>query len=601
MVATELVAGSVFAGYVIERRLGAGGMGTVYLARHRALDMPVALKLMTPMVTGTAGSAQFRREAQLVANLQHPNIVDVKDFGDADGTLWMAMQYVPGGDLADLIEDHPHGIDPGRAVRMVAAVADALDYAHANQVIHRDVKPANIFRTTGTAGADWILIGDFGIARSLATEETRTATGHWAFSQPYAPPEQCVGRTVGPPADVHALAVTLYQLTTGHLPHEIPIPATDPALPGTLGQVLAKATAWQPADRHPSCGEMATAAAHALREPNHPDPSGGTAAAAPAVSADVSPASAPGPSSAAKSVGAQRPNAVGRLDERLADDDATVVSAEPPAADTAGAGDTGAAGHADSDIAYLPQPNVAGQQLNSAALPRPSNGGLSAAERAEAEEAGAAARAGNGAADATRTRINDETADSGDWSRDGEADIEHPGPGTGSTIGRSGRSSWGRAVVIGVVGAVAGAAVIAGVVHWNSGSEARPGVTSPPPSITARCMYVATVAVGPGLHAVVPATGDGGRRCLLSTKDAAQGPLTGVKTLQAALRACYSAEIKDAEGVFGADTKRAVLGAQERHAVTRDGVFGPQTSAVMTWPVSGDDGSTRSPCRAIGM
>ncbi|MFF0635760.1 protein kinase [Nocardia sp. NPDC004151] len=105
-----------------------------------------------------------------------------------------------------------------------------------------------------------VLIGDFGLARSLAAEETRTATGRWAFSQPYAPPEQCAGRTVGPPADVHALAVTLHQLTTGHLPREIPIPATDPSLPGLLGVVLAKATAWQPADRYPGCGAQTSAA-----------------------------------------------------------------------------------------------------------------------------------------------------------------------------------------------------------------------------------------------------------------------------------------------------------------------------------------------------
>ncbi|WP_051178322.1 serine/threonine-protein kinase [Nocardia concava] len=275
MVATELVAGSVFAGYVIERRLGAGGMGTVYLAKHPGLEMSVALKVLKPVVADSAGTAQFRREAQLVANLQHPNVVDIKDFGEEGGTLWMAMQYVPGGDLVSLIEENPCGIDPDRAVRMVAAVADALDYAHANQVVHRDVKPANIFRTTGTGGADWVLIGDFGIARSLAADETLTATGRWAFSQPYAPPEQQVGRPAGPRADVHALAVTLYQLVTGELPGELPVPVKDSRLPGKLGAVLAKATAWNPAERHASCGELAASAARALHARRWRDRSAG--------------------------------------------------------------------------------------------------------------------------------------------------------------------------------------------------------------------------------------------------------------------------------------------------------------------------------------
>lgn len=524
MDATELAGGSVFAGYVIERRLGAGGMGTVYLARHRALDMPVALKLLTPRVTGTAGTAQFRREAQLVANLQHPNIVDVKDFGDADGTLWMAMQYVPGGDLADLIEANPYGIDPDRAVRMVADVADALDYAHANQVIHRDVKPANIFRTTGTASADWVLIGDFGIARSLAGEETRTATGRWAFSQPYAPPEQCAGRTVGPPADVHALAVTLYQLITGHLPREIPIPATDPSLSGLLGVVLAKATAWQPADRYSGCGALAAAAKAALCLHN-----------------------------------SDRPPSPTFSDVRYADvlDTAPTESSprlpeSPPARPLA------------ADMARL-----------------------LAAASAETVDA--------------RTRVSDAADDDPDGPWDGEGEPASPEASRSAVADGSRRSAWWRIAVTGLVGAAVGAAVIAGVLHWNSDSDARPAATTPSAPITARCLYTATVPLVPDSPAIVPATADGGRRCVLSTKDAAQGPLAGVKTLQAALRVCYRAEINDAEGVYGPDTKRAVLAAQEHHAVTEDGVFGPQTSAAMTWPVTGGNGTPQPPCRTVGI
>ncbi|BEK97149.1 serine/threonine-protein kinase [Nocardia seriolae] len=481
MGATELVAGAVFAGYVIERRLGAGGMGTVYLARHPELEMPVALKVLEPVVADAAGAAQFRREAQLVANLQHPNIVDIKGFGDDHGVLWMAMRYVPGGDLADLIDENPCGIDPARAVRMVAAVADALDYAHANQVVHRDVKPANIFRTTGTGGADWVLIGDFGIARSLAAGETQTASGRWAFSQPYAPPEQRVGRPAGPRADVHALAVTLYQLVTGELPSELPIPERDSRLPGTLGAVLAKATAWNPADRQASCGELAAAAALALHR-----------------------------------------------------------------------------------TARRGIPAVLARR---------------AAERRHRAATEAWRQLGLG------ERLPTAPEDKGT-------------PADGSVRPRGTRR---RTVTIAAVTAavVVGAAVIVVVLQWNSAPARVAAGSAPSAPISARCVYTATVPVAPGLHAVVPVTGDGGRRCLLSGKDAAQGPLEGVKTLQSALRTCYSVEIADVDGIFGADTKRAVLTVQERHAITRDGVFGPQTSAAMNWPVYNDDNVIQPPCRTV--
>ncbi|WP_433591002.1 protein kinase domain-containing protein [Nocardia sp. CA-145437] len=595
MDATELAAGSVFAGYVIERRLGAGGMGTVYLARHRALDMPVALKLLTPMKTGTAGTAQFRREAQLVANLQHPNIVDVKDFGDADGTLWMAMQYVPGGDLADLIEANPFGIDPDRAVRMVADVAAALDYAHAHQVVHRDVKPANIFRTTGTAGADWVLIGDFGIARSLAAEETQTATGRWAFSQPYAPPEQCAGRTVGPPADVHALAVTLYQLTTGHLPREIPIPATDPSLPGLLGVVLAKATAWQPADRYPGCGALAAAAEAALRLRDS-DPLSRPAIPAPLVRSAVLD-TAPTESSPVRPESPPAQSLDADMARLLAADSAQTVDAStagPPEADPIGRRGPNAAGpHGENGAG----PSVVGTDAPVDADP------LRHADPSAARARGSVARSTDDAeADPTRTRVSDSADEGVDPLWDDEP--EHPG-GFGSS-GRGGpdeprRSAWWRIAVTAAVGAVAGAAVIAGVLHGNSGSDGSTSAATTPPPITARCLNSAPVPVAPGLHVIVPATADGGRRCILSTKDAAQGPLTGVQTLQAALRACYSAVINDTEGVFGPDTKRAVLAAQDRHAVTKDGVFGPQTSAAMTWPVTAGDGTPQPPCRTVGI
>ncbi|MGW4356774.1 peptidoglycan-binding domain-containing protein, partial [Nocardia sp. NPDC004582] len=163
------------------------------------------------------------------------------------------------------------------------------------------------------------------------------------------------------------------------------------------------------------------------------------------------------------------------------------------------------------------------------------------------------------------------------------------------------RSAWWRIAAVGAVGAVLGAAVIAGVLRWDSGSQARPESTAPSAPITARCQYTVTVAQTADRPVIVPATADGGRRCVLSTKDAAQGPLAGVTTLQAALRVCYRAEINDPEGIYGPDTQRAVLAAQDRHTITKDGVFGPQTSAAMTWPTTAADGTLQPPCRTVGI
>ncbi|MFC9894512.1 serine/threonine-protein kinase [Nocardia sp. NPDC127579] len=264
MCANELPSGSIFAGYLIERRLGTGGMGTVYLAEDPEVSMKVALKVMRDPRSRPVYAAQFRREAELAANLQHPNIVDVKGFGDEGGVLWLAMQYVPGGDLAGLIEANPDGVEPQRAVRLIAEAAKALDHAHRNRVIHRDVKPANIFLAADHGDAEWVLVGDFGIARSTETDSTRTMTGYWAYTAPYAPPEQRAGLPVDYSADVHALGVTLYELLTGRQPSALPGTDTDRVSPA-MREVIAKATAADPADRYASCGELATAAAATLR------------------------------------------------------------------------------------------------------------------------------------------------------------------------------------------------------------------------------------------------------------------------------------------------------------------------------------------------
>ncbi|QLY27983.1 protein kinase [Nocardia huaxiensis] len=266
-----LVPGTRFAGYRIEGLLGTGGMGTVYRARHPTLSVPVALKVLRPGRDRRDDHALFRREARLAAQLDHPNIVAVRDFGEEDGIPWMAMQFVRGRDAAALLRTSPGGLDPARAVHIVSEAAKALDHAHENQVIHRDIKPANIFLAEGDNGLDRVLVGDFGIARSIATAETLTRTGFRAYSEPYAPPEQRLGLPVDARADVHALGVTLHELLTGHLPGVTPAPAAH-RLTAPMRAVTARATAAEPGERYASCGELAAAARAALHESPRPRP-----------------------------------------------------------------------------------------------------------------------------------------------------------------------------------------------------------------------------------------------------------------------------------------------------------------------------------------
>ncbi|MGK8463682.1 serine/threonine-protein kinase [Nocardia cyriacigeorgica] len=155
--------GSVFAGYQIERRLGRGGMGSVYLAKHPRLPRRTALKLLNPdLFDDKETRARFEREADLAAQLDHPNIVTVYDRGAEDGQLWISMQYIDGVDAASL---DPNTLPVLRAVQIIADTAQALDFAHSMGVLHRDVKPANILLSTAHTGPERVYLTDFGIAR----------------------------------------------------------------------------------------------------------------------------------------------------------------------------------------------------------------------------------------------------------------------------------------------------------------------------------------------------------------------------------------------------------------------------------------------------
>ncbi len=164
-----LAAGQTFAGYTIVRLLGAGGMGEVYLAEHPRLPRRDALKVLPADVCADSEYRQrFNREADLAATLWHPHIIGVHDRGDVDGQIWISMDYVDGTDAGELLrERYPKGMPKEEVLDIVTSVADALDYAHQQGLLHRDVKPANIMLTDPAAGEQRILLGDFGIARRV--------------------------------------------------------------------------------------------------------------------------------------------------------------------------------------------------------------------------------------------------------------------------------------------------------------------------------------------------------------------------------------------------------------------------------------------------
>ncbi|WP_425295605.1 serine/threonine-protein kinase [Nocardia abscessus] len=194
-----LSTGEVFAGYTIERLLGRGGMGSVYLARHPRLPRLTAMKLLNPeLFDDKEIRARFVREADLVARLDHPNIVTVFDRGVEGDRLWICMRYIDGTDAAAL---DAWTLPPQRAVQIVAATAEALDFAHSRGVLHRDVKPANILLERVEGAAERVFLTDFGIARLRDDAEGLTQTGTFTATLAYAAPEQLSGAPLDNRAD----------------------------------------------------------------------------------------------------------------------------------------------------------------------------------------------------------------------------------------------------------------------------------------------------------------------------------------------------------------------------------------------------------------
>ena len=256
--------------YHILEKLGEGGMATVYKAYDTRLERHVALKVITP----SRGHSEkflrrFDREAKILAKLSHPNIVGVIDSGEENGLPFLVLEYIPGGTLKQKLSGEP--IPWREAARILLPIAQALEYAHQQGIIHRDVKPSNILLTE----SDVPMLSDFGIAKMLEADETLelTGTGVGVGTPDYMAPEQGLGRKVDQRADIYSLGIIYYEMLTGRKPYQADTPlavmmkqANEPLpnprqyvldLPSDVEAVLSKSLAKEPRYRFQEMGEFA--------------------------------------------------------------------------------------------------------------------------------------------------------------------------------------------------------------------------------------------------------------------------------------------------------------------------------------------------------
>ena len=285
--------------YALERELGRGGMATVFLAQDLKHKRPVALKVLQPELAASLGAERFHREIEIAARLQHPHILTVLDSGEAAGQLWFTMPYVDGQSLRERLH-REHQLPVDDALRITREAASALDYAHEQGVVHRDVKPENILLTRRGD----VLVADFGIARALgaAGTDALTQTGMAVGTPAYMSPEQAAGGPVDGRTDLYSLGCVLYEMLAGEAPYtgptaqailakrfSDPVPSVRrvrPTVPETVDQAMQRALAMVPADRFRTGIEFARAL----------EPTVVTPAATPTV---TTPAPAPVPAAAA--------------------------------------------------------------------------------------------------------------------------------------------------------------------------------------------------------------------------------------------------------------------------------------------------------------
>ncbi len=201
-------------GYRILRKIRQGGMSTVYLAIQKSVDREVAIKVMSPTLSNAPSfGSRFYREAKIVGQLSHPNIVSIYDVGSHKQYNYIAMDYLPGMPLQDRLEQ---GISPQEAIKITRELAAALDYAHSRGYMHRDIKPDNIlFRSDGAA-----VLCDFGIAKALKGKVSMTNAGAVLGTPHYMSPEQAQGKEIDGRADLYSLGVVFFEMLTGHVPYQ---------------------------------------------------------------------------------------------------------------------------------------------------------------------------------------------------------------------------------------------------------------------------------------------------------------------------------------------------------------------------------------------
>ncbi len=288
----ENLTGREFGPYRIVSPLGEGGMASVYKAYQPNVDRYIALKVLPRhFANNSEFISRFEQEAKLLAQLQHPRILPIYDYGEADGYTYIAMPFIEGGPLIHLIKGEPLPLD--QIERIVAQVGDALDYAASRGVVHRDVKPSNILLDErGNA-----MLMDFGIAKIIEKSAQITATGGIVGTPAYMSPEQGRGETLDHQSDIYALGVILYEMSTGRVPFKaetpiavlikhindpLPLPRKlNPNLPVSVEQVILKAMAKHSQDRFETAGQMVKALSEAIDEANKKGPQDKTSISVP--------------------------------------------------------------------------------------------------------------------------------------------------------------------------------------------------------------------------------------------------------------------------------------------------------------------------------